>query len=323
LQKNVTFSEELRQPAQVSGLGNPGSQFDITKVRFHKFIKGADADSDGYHISTLLDGFFFKYYRPIIDAGYLYESRPPLYQIIFDEGKKNEKSIFIPDERYFEKAVTAIAAGITDCMTLQGTKLSQTLTELYIKKIQGFKDFLEGYATQINISPFLLEYIVRFYTAIVTKDFKPLNSLGYECSILSASPEYLHINIDKEYEHYFVVIDRLFYRNIYIPIYKKLSSIYLTDIKFKGKNTGSFYGGSTYLNSLFLNNMLLGGGKVKVRRLKGLGESSSNELRYYLFNPMTRTINKITCKDVAYAEEQFDVFLGNNREEKKKLFITA
>jgi DNA gyrase/topoisomerase IV subunit B len=319
--KNPSFSEELLQLIQILGCGSPGKEFDIRKLRFHKIVKAADADSDGYHISTLIDGFFFKFYRPLIEAGYLYEARPPLYQIIFDEGKKSEKSIFIPDERYFKKAVTAIATGLTECMTLKGDVLSRELTELYIRKIQGFKDCIEGYATQINISPLLLEFIVRFYSRIVKKDFKPLYALGYECSVFSESLSFLHLTVDKEYEHYFIVIDSLFYKNIYVPLYKRLSEIYLTDIKFKGKNTGAYYGGSTYLNALFLNNMLLGGGKVKIRRLKGLGESGPQELRYYLFNPMTRTINKIKLTDAAYAEKQFDIFLGNNLEEKKKLFI--
>jgi DNA gyrase/topoisomerase IV subunit B len=192
--------------------------------------------------------------------------------------------------------------------------------EVYIRKIQGFKDFLESYATQINISPLLLEFVVRYYKDILNDNYNGLEALGYYCTVLSKTPYYLHLNIDKDYEHYFIVFDRIFYENIYRPVYDKLSSIYLTDVKFRGKNTGSFYGGSTYLNAAFLDNMLLGGG-VKVRRLKGLGESSPEELRYFLFNPKTRTINKLRLGDVSYAEEQFNIFLGNNREEKKKLFV--
>jgi DNA gyrase/topoisomerase IV subunit B len=317
-QKNIIFSEELKQLSMIIG-SKPGEEFDIKKVRFHKFVKGVDADSDGYHISTLIDGFFFKYYRPLVEAGYLYESKPPLYQIRIGSGK-NEKSVFIPDERYFQKAIAAIATGVTEFTTIKGKKLSNELMELYIKKIQGFKDFLEGYATQINVSPLLLEHLIRYYKDIIKLDFSGLESLGFYCTVLSHSNNWIHINIDRDYEHYFIVIDELFYNNVYKPIYTKLCDIYITDVKFKGKRTGSYYGGSTYLNAAFLDNMLLGGG-VKVRRLKGLGESSAAELRYFLFNPKTRVINKLRLNDVAYAEKQFDIFLGSNREEKKKLFL--
>jgi DNA gyrase/topoisomerase IV subunit B len=317
-QKNTILSEELRNLGIAMGCGF-GADFNIKKLRFHTIVKAVDADSDGYHISTLLDGFYFKDYRPIIESGYFYESRPPLYQIRIGKGK-NEKSVFIPDERYFQKAIVAIATGLTEFLTIRGVKLSQGLMELYIQKIQGFKDFLDGYANQVNISPFLLEFIVRYFKDIMKKNFKGLEALGYYCTVIAENSSWMHINIDKDYEHYFIVLDNLFYTSIYKPVYKKLSSIYITDVKFKGKRTGSCYGGTTYLNAMFLDNMLLGSG-VKVKRLKGLGESTPEELRYYLFNPQTRTINKLKLTDVSYAEEQFDIFLGNNREEKKKLFL--
>jgi DNA gyrase subunit B len=318
-QKSSKLSDELVYLIQILNCGMPGSNFDIRKIRFHMIVEGTDADDDGYHISTLLNGFFFKYYRPIIEAGYLYEARPPLYQITFGKNTKNERVVFIPNEKYFEKTIAAIATGTTDFIDRDGKVLSNGLTQVYIKNITGFKNFIEGYANQINIDPLLLEFIVRYYSDIASHDFKGLEHLGYYCTVLSSTPRWIHLNIDRDYEHYFIVIDNLFYENIYKPIYKRMSNIYLTDVKFRGKNTGTLYGGSTYLNALFLDNMLLGG-NVEVKRLKGLGESKPEELRYYMFNPMTRTINKITMKDADYAEKQFDIFLGKNIEERKKLF---
>jgi DNA gyrase subunit B len=58
-----------------------GDTFDLSKIRYHKIIIAADADVDGAHICTLILTLFYRYFRPILDAGYIYIAQPPLYKI--------------------------------------------------------------------------------------------------------------------------------------------------------------------------------------------------------------------------------------------------
>ena len=97
-------NKEIVAMIQAFGVGI-GEQFDLNGLRYHKIIIMTDADVDGSHISTLLLTFFFRYMKEIVEGGYVYLAKPPLYSI-----NKGQKKIYTYDESERERVLDEIIA---------------------------------------------------------------------------------------------------------------------------------------------------------------------------------------------------------------------
>ncbi len=111
-----------------------GDTFDLEKIRYHKLIIATDADVDGAHIRTLILTLMYRYFRPVIDIGYLYVAQPPLFKI------KKGKGIFYAysDEerdRILGKDAPALEELLAESAKEEGTEV--------VEEAEG-SEFVEG-----------------------------------------------------------------------------------------------------------------------------------------------------------------------------------
>ena len=167
-------SDEIRNMITAFGAGI-SEDFDVNKLRYHKIIIMTDADVDGAHIRTLLLTFFYRYYRPLIENGFVYIAQPPLYLV-----EKNKKKHYAYDDRELEKILEEIGrTGISRMQRYKGlgemnpdqlwattmdpetrtlvrvdiedaAAADQIFTALMGDKVEPRREFIHEYATKVT-----------------------------------------------------------------------------------------------------------------------------------------------------------------------------
>ncbi|SES32609.1 DNA topoisomerase IV subunit B [Salipaludibacillus aurantiacus] len=106
---DIMKNEEIRTIIYAIG-GDVGPDFDISNINYDKIVIMTDADTDGAHIQVLLLTFFYRYMRPLIEAGRVYIALPPLYKVSKGSGKK-EKVEYAWDEGGLKEAIQKVGKG--------------------------------------------------------------------------------------------------------------------------------------------------------------------------------------------------------------------
>ena len=114
----IRKNREIQDLSRCIGTGF-GEQFDYSRLRYGKIFINCDADVDGFHISTLLLTFFYRYMPELIEKGHIYLAQPPLYRIQIRE-KKKKRVDYVYREEDKEKLLERYPANVIAIQRFKG-----------------------------------------------------------------------------------------------------------------------------------------------------------------------------------------------------------
>jgi DNA gyrase subunit B len=330
----ILGSEQVGTLITALGCGVEKSEFDITKLRYHKIIIMTDADVDGSHIRTLLLTFFYRHMPQIIEHGYLYIAQPPLYKV-----KKGSTELYLKDDKALNEFLITNAsekASIVDDKNSQiiGLELKQIVEAIndYVTSINTVskrlpKELSESFSLQNLLHDDNLNNIDNF-----------IKEAGNSLDVLNESLGDLKHNawsFTFEHDHNRLRISR----NI-----RGIEQVYHLDKNFlnfeevkrlqsRANALSAYFKGNYYFVSgesryhmvspidFMENIMALAKKGLYLQRFKGLGEMNEEQLWETTLNPETRTLLKVNVHHADEAEEVFSTLMGSVVEPRKDFIM--
>ena len=134
-------NEEIRTIITAFGTGI-GQEFDLSKLRYDKIIIMTDADVDGAHIRVLLLTLFYRFFRPIVEAGHVYAAQPPLFRIMHGKTRKyvldeDEKEAYLRSlpENVRSRAEIARMKGLGEMDAAELNETTMDINQRILRKI--------------------------------------------------------------------------------------------------------------------------------------------------------------------------------------------
>jgi DNA gyrase subunit B len=326
----VLSNQEIQALITAIGTGIR-EEFDIEKARYHKVIVMCDADVDGAHIRTLVLTFIFREMPELIENGYVYLAKAPLYKI-----KRGGKDIYIETELELEEVLLRDKLEEIEVRGrgAKGQKLTQARWQKYgrlLKQYEGWASTLRaefGHDTVTFLEESqILDSGLTDATAIeeLIRGESP-EGQPFETELLSEDPVELVVRVVERqtgsaatYKLRRDMFSQPAYGS-FVKVHKDLEQLVGTppfDVTLGAKE-------QTALSFEELRKKVLkvAGEGVTVQRFKGLGEMNADQLYSTTMDAELRTLQQVTVDDASAADLIFSMLMGDKVEPRRQ-FIEA
>jgi DNA gyrase subunit B len=295
----------------ISALGTGiGEDFNAEKARYHKIIIMTDADVDGSHIRTLLLTFFFRQMRPLIEKGYLYIARPPLYGL-----KRGNSHVFIRDEEALEEYLSDSAVPTSSLRSADGEVIASGDIRDLLKKAERIKKFVSRINNKTN-NAFLMENLLltgfgrnSLSSPDVVRKHLETSDPG-EWNIECGEERYVFSKTLRNVTEKFEVSRNIFELTELQSLSTDLErfSFFLQGAaRLKMKEDTLIVKSPIDFFDKFMSNARKG---VAISRYKGLGEMDAEQLWETTIDPNARILMQVKFSHAEEADEIFSTLMG-------------
>jgi DNA gyrase subunit B len=314
--------------ALITAIGtNVREEFNLEDARYHRVILATDADVDGAHIRTLALTFIYREMRDLIEAGYVYIAKPPLYRV-----KNGRQELYVEKETELEEF---LLRDKLEQFEIKGadakkSKLSKRRWQSFNRKLKEYEGWMSSLQAEFGHQAidFLSESQVLDAGAATLAGVKKLIDSAdppeepFETELVKATKDELivkavHRKTGLARTHHLPA--KLFESNDY----RKLVEVHLDLLKQVGRppfevRLGEKSDGAESFAGLRRVVLELARKGVTMQRFKGLGEMNADQLRETTMDPATRTLQRVTIDDAATAELMFTDLMGDKVEPRKR-----
>ncbi len=324
----VLSNQEIQALITAVGTGIR-EEFDVKEARYHKVVLMTDADVDGAHIRTLVLTFLYREMPELIEAGYVYIAKPPLYKL-----KNGKQETYVEKESELEELLLRDKLEQIELTDAEGAahKLTATRWQRFnrrLKEHEGWADSLQADFGH-ELVRFLgeSEILDRGVTSLAGAKELIGGDAGevepFDTEVVSESGEGILVRavhrrdgLAQAFELSATLFESHDYRRLVESHAELLSQIGRPPFKIgldqKQRTAESF----AELRRMVLELARQG---VTMQRFKGLGEMNAEQLRETTMDPASRTLERVRIDDAALAEKVFADLMGD-KVEPRKAFI--